>query len=132
MTTACVYLIGESLIADTIADFLIDSRLFARMTRFENLIVALNWIINEPPNLLFIVDLQSAFLIGNTPFLPMFSDIPVICLDVKLNSIKVVTTTELEADSNALLRKVRDLVSPHKDEKKPLDFQEKFSNRFDY
>lgn len=110
MKPFCIYIVGTSLIADTLTDLLLDSKLISRLSRFPTVASAVNWIDSEPPNLLFIVDIEDSFVVGHTPFLPMCPNIPVLCLDMNENALKFITTNQIQANTDEMLAVVQSLV----------------------
>jgi hypothetical protein len=110
MNPLCIYIVGTSLIADTLEDLLVKSSLVSRLARFPSVASALSWIDSEPPNLLFIVDIEDSFIVGHTPFLPMCPDIPVLCLDMNENTLKLITTNQIQANTSEMLAVVQSLV----------------------
>jgi len=105
-----VFVIGTSLIADTLAGLLIESKLVSRLSRFPTISSAINWIDSEPPNLLFVVDIEESFIVGRIPFLPICPDIPVLCLDMNENSLKFITTNKIQANTGEMFAVVQSLV----------------------
>lgn len=85
------------MVAEAIAQLLQESGWVERLTCFPSISAVLPWVDEQPPNLLFIADLEADFVVGSTPFLPMCPDVPVICLDMQGNLLKVVTTTHITA-----------------------------------
>jgi len=110
MKALCVFLVGKSLIADSMANLLLESKLIARLERFPTILIANDWIHIQNPDLLFIVDIEDRYILGNTPFMPICADIPVLCLDMHDSTLKLTKTNQVKANSVEMLAVVQSLV----------------------
>ena len=105
-----VYLIGQSMIADMFVGFLTETEAVFRIMRFPTIAIAQQWMDEVPPSLVVIVDDQAEFVIGNLQCIPILPAIPLIILNIQDNSLNVVTTTQLKADTFEMMGVVRSLV----------------------
>jgi len=98
-----VFLVGNTLFAESVARMLQASGVFSAVERFETLPVAISSIQLSPPNVLILADVDTTTSRGDTPFLPICPDIPVICTDSNSTYLKIITTAHVTASLNNLL-----------------------------
>lgn len=104
-----VYVVGSSLFADNVANILRASETVKQVDCFSSIAEALQSIDTKPPHVLVFVDVDTAMLVGDTPFLPICPDIPVICTDHANNILKLITTTHVSARLPDLINAVTTL-----------------------
>lgn len=92
-----VFLVGSSLFADNVAHMLRESDTVSQVKCFPSISDALDSIDTKPPDVLIFADVDTTILVGNTPFLPICPDIPVICTDHQSNILKLITSTHVSA-----------------------------------
>lgn len=92
-----MYVVGSSLFADNVANILRTSETIKQVDSFSSIIEVLQSIDTQPPHVLVFVDMDTAMMVGDTPFLPICSDIPIICTDHESSILKLVTTTQVSA-----------------------------------
>jgi hypothetical protein len=102
-----VFLIGVSLFADTVAQLLRGCEMVGQVERFDSIPQALCSIDRRPPDLLILADVDTTLLVGDTPFLPICPDIPVICTDHESDILKLITTRHLSARLPDLIQAIR-------------------------
>lgn len=92
-----VFLVGSSLFADSVAQMLRESETVIQVDCFSLIAEALHNIDAEPPDVLIFADVDTTIFVGDTPFLPICPDIPVICTDHQSNLLKLITSTNINA-----------------------------------
>lgn len=92
-----IFVVGNSLFADNVAQLLRASETVKQVDCFPGIADALHAIEKTPPNVLIFADVDTTILVGNTPFLPICPDIPVICTDHQSNILKLITSTHVSA-----------------------------------
>ena len=102
MEGICVFLVGNTLFAESVAIMLQASEVFRTVERFETLPVAMEPIQFSPPDVLILADVDTITSKGDTSFLPIFLDIPVICIDSDSTYMKLITTTHITASLSNL------------------------------
>jgi hypothetical protein len=98
-----VFLVGNTLFAESVARLLQASGAFCAVERFETLPVAVAPIQLSPPDVLILADVNITTFRGDTPFLPICPDIPVICTDSDSTYLKLITTTYITASLSNLV-----------------------------
>ena len=99
-----VFLVGNTLYAEGVAHMLQTSGIFSAVERFETLPDVISPIQRTPPDVLILADVESTPSGGDTPFLPICPDIPVICTDSDSTNLKLITTALVNASPNNLFR----------------------------
>lgn len=102
-----VFLIGVSLFADNMAHLLSGFEMVGQVERFDSIPEALDSIDRCPPDVLVLADIDNTFMVGDTPFLPICPDIPVICTDHNSDILKLITTRHLSARLPDLIQAIR-------------------------
>ncbi len=92
-----MYVVGSSLFADNVAHMLRASETVKQLDCFSSIAEALHSIDKHPPHVLVFVDVDTTMLVGDTPFLPICPEIPVICTDHQSNILKLITSTHVSA-----------------------------------
>ena len=98
-----VFLIGNTLFAESVARMLQASGVFTAVERFESLPVAVSPIQVSPPDVLILADVNTTTSKGDTPFMPICPDIPVICIDSDSTFMKLITTKHITASLSNLI-----------------------------
>lgn len=98
-----VFLVGNTLFAESVELLLQTSGVFSAVERFETLPVAISSIQLSPPNVLILADVDTTTSKGDTPFLPICPDIPVICTDSNSAYLKIITTSHVNASLDNLI-----------------------------
>ena len=101
-----VFLVGNTLFAESVASMLQASGVFSAVERFETLPVAISSIQLSPPTVLILADVDTTTFRGDTPFLPICPDIPVICIDINSTNLKIITTAHVNASLENLIRTI--------------------------
>ena len=101
-----VYVVGSSMFANNVAHMLRASETVKQVVCFPTIADALHSIDTNPPHVLIFADVDTTMLVGDTPFLPICPDIPVICTDHESNILKLITTTQVSARLNDLVNAV--------------------------
>lgn len=92
-----VYVVGSSMFADNVAHMLRASEMLKQVDCFPTIADALYSIDSNPPHVLIFADVDTTMLVGDTPFLPICPDIPVICTDHQSDVLKLITSTHVTA-----------------------------------
>jgi len=103
MEGICVFLVGNTLFAESVAIMLQASEVFRTVERFETLSVAIAPIQFSPPDVLILADVDTITSKGDTSFLQICPDIPVICIDSDSTDMKLITTTHITASLSNLI-----------------------------
>ena len=103
MSGFCVFLVGNTYYADYVADILRASGKIEHFELFETIPQTMERIHDVRPDVLVLVDMDTLNLNGDTTFLPICLDIPVICTDVQNTFMKLITTTNVNATSLDLI-----------------------------
>lgn len=98
-----VFLIGNTLFAESVTILLQASGVFDAVERFETLLLAATLIQASPPDVLILADIDTAVFKGDMTFLLIYPDFPVICIDSGSNLMKIITTKHITADLNNLI-----------------------------
>ena len=98
-----VFLIGNTLFAESVARMLQVSGAFNAVELFETLPVAAAPIQISTPDVLILADVDIAASDGDTSFLTICPDIPVICIASDSNYMKLITTTHITASLSNLI-----------------------------
>lgn len=101
-----IYVVGSSLFADNVAHILRASETVKQVDCFPVIAEALHSIDTNPPHVLIFADVDATVLVGNTPFLPICPDIPVICTDHQSNMLKLITSIHVSAHLTDLVNAV--------------------------
>lgn len=101
-----VFLVGNTLFAESVARMLQASGAFNVVERFETLPIAIAPIQISPPDVLILADVDTAASKGDTPFLPIFQDIPLICIDSDSTFMKLITTKHITSSLNNLVETI--------------------------
>ena len=96
-----VFLIGNTLFAESVARMLQVSGAFNAVELFETLPVAPIQV--STPDVLILADVDIAASDGDTSFLTICPDIPVICIASDSNYMKLITTTHITASLSNLI-----------------------------
>jgi hypothetical protein len=94
-TRVCV--VGNTLFAETVAQMLFDCETVNQLDCFPSMADAFGFIDGKLPDVLILVDIDTTVLVGDTPFLPICPDIPVICTSHDSTTLKLITTTHVSA-----------------------------------
>lgn len=106
MAGFCVFLVGNTYYADHVADMLRASGEVDQLELFGTIREAIQPIQDSPPNVLILVDVDALDLKGDTPFLPIRPEIPVIFTDIHNTTMKLITTTNISANRLDLLQTI--------------------------
>ena len=98
-----VFLIGNTLFAESVTLLLQASKVFNAVERFETLLLAATLIQVSPPDVLILADMDTAVLKGDMAFLLIYPDFPVICIESDSNLMKIITTKHITADLTNLI-----------------------------
>ena len=98
-----VFLVGNTLFAESVAHMLQASGLFEAVERFKTLPVAAALIEISPPDVLILADVDITASQGGTPLFLICPDLPVICIDSDSTNMKLVTTTQIVASLSNLI-----------------------------
>jgi len=101
-----VFLIGNTLLAESVAQMLQASGAFNAVERFETLSVVMASIQISPPDILILADVDTTASQGETSFLLIYPDIPVICIDSDNTYMKLITTIHIPASSSNLIETI--------------------------
>jgi len=101
-----IFLVGNGLFADNVAELLRASETVKQVDCFPGIAEALQSIAATPPHVLIFADMDTTMLVGNTPFLPICPEIPVICTDYQSNILKLITSTQVSANLADLVNAV--------------------------
>lgn len=104
-----VCLVGNTLFADNVAQMLRGCEVVSQVDHFPSVPEAMHYIDSQPPNVLVLADVDATILVGDTPFLPICPDIPVICTDYQSNLLKLINTTHVSARLPDLINAVTTL-----------------------
>lgn len=104
-----VFIVGNSLFADNVAHVLRASETVKYVDCFHTIVEAFYSIDTNPPHVLIFADVDTSMLVGNTPFLVICPDIPVIYTDHKSNILKLIITTHVSARLTDLVNAVTSL-----------------------
>lgn len=92
-----VFLVGSGLFAENVATMIRECGAVGRVDCFPSLEMTTQHIEKQPPDILIIADVDSTFLVGNIPTMPIWEDIPVIFTDHQSNILKLITSINLPA-----------------------------------
>jgi len=97
-----VFLIGNTLLAESLTILLQASGVIMDVERFETLLLAATLIQASPPDVLILADIDTEVFKSDMAFLLIFPDFPVICINSDSNLMKIITTKHITADLNNL------------------------------
>ena len=104
-----IFLVGNTLFAENVAQMLHACEVIEQIERFDELSDAMLPIENSPPDVLILADIDTVNLQGTTPFLPICPDIPVICTDHQSTFMKLITTRLVNARLPDLVKSITDV-----------------------
>ena len=91
-----VLIVGNSLFAEGV-EIMIRACGSVGVDCLPTIDMAVQMIDQQPPDVLILADVDVINLVGNTPFLPICPDIPVICMDHQSQLLKLITSTNVNA-----------------------------------
>lgn len=110
LTRVCV--VGNTLFAENVVQMLVGCEAIGQLYNFPSMADAFHFVDNQPPDVLILVDIDTTVSAGNTPFLPICPDIPVICTAHDSTTLKLITTTHISARLPELIDLVTTLKGP--------------------
>ena len=104
-----LFIVGNTLFAENVAQMLLVCGMIEQIERFEALSDAILPIENSPPDVLILADVDTDNFQGDIPFLPICPDIPVICIDHQSTFMKLITTRLVNARLHDLVKSITDV-----------------------
>ena len=98
-----IFVVGDTVLAESVAHMLQVSGGVDAVERFDMLSAAIPLIQFSMPDVLILADIDNALLQSEIPFLPEHLDIPVIRISSENTLMKITITTTMPASMNNLI-----------------------------